>query len=57
MRSKKALYNILSNMIMQFIAIIYGFIVPKIIIIKDIVYKNENSLLINNGYIKHNPIK
>ena len=32
MRSKKALYNILSNMIMQFIAIIYGFIVPKIII-------------------------
>lgn len=32
MRSKKAIYNIGSNLILQFIAIIYGFIVPKIII-------------------------
>lgn len=32
MRSKKAFYNIGSNLILQFIAIIYGFIVPKIII-------------------------
>ena len=32
MRSKNAIYNIGSNLILQFIAIIYGFIVPKIII-------------------------
>ncbi len=32
MRSKKALYNIISNLILQVIIIVYGFIVPKIII-------------------------
>ena len=32
MRSKKALYNIISNLFLQIIIIIYGFIVPKIII-------------------------
>lgn len=32
MRSKKAIYNIISNLILQVIVIIYGFIVPKIII-------------------------
>lgn len=31
-RSKKAIYNICSNFLLQFIVIIYGFIVPKIII-------------------------
>ena len=34
MRSKNAIYNILSNLALQFITIIYGFIVPKIIITK-----------------------
>ena len=32
MRSKKALYNIITNLILQFFVIIYGFIVPKMII-------------------------
>lgn len=32
MRSKKALYNIVSNLLLQIIIVIYGFIVPKIII-------------------------
>ena len=32
MRSKKALYNIITNLILQFIIVLYGFIVPKIII-------------------------
>ena len=32
MRSKSALYNISSNLILQIITVIYGFIVPKIII-------------------------
>lgn len=32
MRSKKAIYNILTNLILQFIVLLYGFIVPKIII-------------------------
>ncbi len=32
MRSKKALYNIVSNLALQLIIIIYGFVVPKIII-------------------------
>ncbi|MBO4276518.1 polysaccharide biosynthesis C-terminal domain-containing protein [Candidatus Saccharibacteria bacterium] len=32
MRSKKALYNIFSNLILQVVIIIYGFVVPKIII-------------------------
>ena len=32
MRSKKALYNIITNLIMQGSAIIYGFVIPKIII-------------------------
>ena len=32
MRSKKALYNIGTNLILQIIVIVYGFIVPKIII-------------------------
>ena len=32
MRSKKAIYNILTNLIMQAVAIVYGFIVPKVII-------------------------
>lgn len=32
MRSKKAIYNIISNLFLQFITIIYGFVVPKIII-------------------------
>lgn len=32
MRSKKAIYNIATNLLLQFITIIYGFIVPKIII-------------------------
>lgn len=34
MRSKKAIYNIITNLILQFVTIIYGFIVPKIIITK-----------------------
>jgi O-antigen/teichoic acid export membrane protein len=33
MRSKKVLYNIFSNLILQAIIIIYGFVVPKIIIV------------------------
>lgn len=32
MRSKKALYNIISNLVLQIVIIIYGFVVPKIII-------------------------
>lgn len=32
MRSKKALYNIITNLILQLAAVIYGFVVPKIII-------------------------
>ena len=32
MRSKKAIYNISTNLVLQIITIIYGFIVPKIII-------------------------
>lgn len=32
MRSKKAIYNILTNLLLQLIGIVYGFIVPKIII-------------------------
>ena len=34
MRSKKAIYNIVTNLFLQAIIIIYGFIVPKIIISK-----------------------
>lgn len=32
MRSKKVLYNIFSNLLLQIVVVIYGFIVPKIII-------------------------
>ncbi len=32
MRSKKAIYNVLTNLLLQLISIVYGFIVPKIII-------------------------
>ena len=32
MRKKKAIYNIITNLILQIVTIIYGFIVPKIII-------------------------
>lgn len=32
MRSKKAIYNVLTNLLLQLITIVYGFIVPKIII-------------------------
>ena len=32
MRSKKAIYNIISNLILQIVVVLYGFIVPKIII-------------------------
>ena len=32
MRSKRAMYNILSNLILQIVIVIYGFIIPKIII-------------------------
>ena len=32
MRSKKAIYNILTNLLLQIVIVIYGFIVPKIII-------------------------
>ena len=32
MRSKKAIYNIVSNLFLQAVVVIYGFIVPKIII-------------------------
>ena len=32
MRSKKAIYNISSNLLLQIVTVIYGFIVPKIII-------------------------
>ena len=32
MRSKKALYNIISELILQIIIVLYGFVVPKIII-------------------------
>lgn len=34
MRSKKALYNIGTNLVLQIIMVIYGFVVPKIIISK-----------------------
>lgn len=34
MRSKKAIYNILANLLLQLIMIVYGFVVPKIIISK-----------------------
>lgn len=34
MRSKKAFYNIVSNLILQIITVIYGFIIPKILITK-----------------------
>lgn len=33
MRSKNAIYNIITNIILQLIIIVYGFIVPKIIIV------------------------
>ena len=33
MRSKKIVYNIISNLILQLFIISYGFIVPKIIIL------------------------
>lgn len=32
MRSKKAIYNIISNLMLQFVVVMYGFIVPQIII-------------------------
>lgn len=32
MRTKKALYNVGTNLILQFVVVLYGFIVPKIII-------------------------
>ena len=32
MRSKKAIYNVVSSLALQFVIILYGFIVPKIII-------------------------
>ena len=32
MRSKKAIYNIITSIILQLIMIVYGFVVPKIII-------------------------
>lgn len=34
MRSKKIIYNIITNLVLQIVTIIYGFIVPKIIISK-----------------------
>ena len=32
MRAKRALYNVITNLILQLVAIVYGFIVPKIVI-------------------------
>lgn len=32
MRSKKAIYNIITNLLLQIVAIVYGFVVPKVII-------------------------
>ena len=32
MRSKKIIYNLISNLVLQFAVLIYGFIVPKLII-------------------------
>ena len=32
MRSKKAIYNIVCNLLLQFVIVVYGFVVPKIII-------------------------
>ena len=32
MRSKKALFNVTTNLLLQIVVVIYGFIVPKIII-------------------------
>lgn len=43
MRSKNSIYNILSNLFLQLIVIIYGFIVPKIII--KVFGSNVNGLL------------
>ena len=43
MRSKKAIYNIITNLILQIIVIIYGFIVPKIII--SVFGSNVNGLI------------
>ena len=34
MRSKKAIYNIVSTLVLQVVIVLYGFIVPKIIINK-----------------------
>lgn len=34
MRSKKAIYNIITNIVLQLVTIIYGFVVPRIIISK-----------------------
>lgn len=43
MRSKKVLYNIVSNLVLQLIIVLYGFIVPKIII--DYYGSNVNGLI------------
>ena len=43
MRSKKAIYNIISNIILQIIIVLYGFIVPRIII--DLFGSNVNGLI------------
>ena len=32
MRSKRALYNVITNLILQLVTVVYGFIVPKIVI-------------------------
>ena len=45
MRSKKAIYNILTNLILQVVSIIYGFLVPKIII--DYFGSDVNGLVVS----------
>ena len=45
MRSKKAFYNILTNLLLQIVSITYGFIVPKIII--DCFGSDVNGLVVS----------
>ena len=54
MRSRNALYNISTNLILQLIVIIYGFVVPKIIINsfqKYIIYARYKIISFGNAYL------
>ena len=45
MRSKKAIYNVLTNLLLQIVTVAYGFIVPKIII--DCFGSDVNGLIVS----------